>query len=227
VVNVSIVDWVQRPRRRPDRYELDGEEVVGINTRLRESKLAVEEYEPLAQNAGRSFQGPIPAGSFYLEPEEAEELLARDDADYTEVVRPYLIGDDITEEPRQRPRRYVIDFGFRPLEEAMRFPAALEIVRQRVKPERDKNADRGFRENWWRFGRPRGEMRAALAPLSRFIAGNAQRKRFLFAWQDPGVCPSNLTNVFAFEHDYAMGISPPSSTTTRWGSHLLYSSHLG
>jgi hypothetical protein len=56
------------------------------------------------------------------------------------------------------------------------------------------------------FGRPRGEMRVALAPLSRYIAGNAQGKRFLFAWQTPDVCPSNLTNVFAFEDDYAMGI---------------------
>ena len=112
VVNVSIVNWEQKPRRRPDRFVLDGEEVIGINTRLRESKLAVEEYAPLPQNAGRSFQGPIPAGSFYLEPDEARGLLGRDEADYSRVVRPYLIGDDITEEPRQRPRRYVIDFAF-------------------------------------------------------------------------------------------------------------------
>ena len=49
-------------------------------------------------------------------------------------------------------------------------------------------------------------MRKAIAPLSRYIAGNAQGKRFLFAWQERNVCPSNLTNVFAFEDDYAMGV---------------------
>lgn len=82
----------------------------------------------------------------------------------------------------------------------------MAMVRERVKPERDRNRDRGFREQWWRFGRPRGEMRRALAPLRRYIAGNAQGKRFLFAWQPPEVCPSNLTNVFAFEDEYAMGV---------------------
>ena len=206
VVNVSIINWVQQPTPPPERFELDGREVLGISTRLRESKIAIEEYETLGENLGRSFQGPIPAGSFYLDIHEGEALLALTDADYADVVRPYLIGDDITEEPHQHPRRFVVDFGFRPLEEAERYPAALAIVRERVKPERDRNRDRGFREYWWRFGRPRGEMRDALAHLSRYIAGNAQGKRFLFTWQEPKVCPSNLTNVFAFENDYEIGV---------------------
>jgi len=206
VVNVSIINWVQRPDEQPTRFELDGEEVVGISTRLRESKVAIEEYEALGANLGRSFQGPIPVGGFYLEVDEAEELLARSDATYPDVIRPYLIGDDITEDPRQDSRRFIIDFGFLPLEQAELYSAAMAIVRERVKPDRDRNRDRGFRDFWWRFGRPRGEMRKALAPLSRYIAGNAQGKRFLFAWQEPNVCPSNLTNVFAFEDDYAMGI---------------------
>jgi hypothetical protein len=206
VVNVSIVNWVQKPAVPPTRFELDGVEVAGISTRLRESKLAVEEYEPLAANSGRSFQGSIPAGNFYLDVEEAESLLALHEARYADVVRPYVNGDDITEEPLQRARRFVIDFAFRSLEEAERYPEAIRIVRERVKPERDKNRDRGFRESWWRFGRPRGEMRDALTSLERYVAGNAQGKRFLFAWQDRAVCPSNLTNVFAFEDDYAMGV---------------------
>jgi hypothetical protein len=206
VVNVSIVNWVRDPPELPARFELDGSEVAGISTRLRESKIAIEEYAPLPANRGRSFQGPIPAGEFYLDSEEARALLARSDASYRDVVRPYLVGDDLAEDPAQGPRRWVIDFGSRALEWAMQYPAALDIVRERVKPSRDINRDRGFREKWWMFGRPRGEMRDALAPLSRYIAGNAQGKRFLFAWQPPEVCPSNLTNVFAFEDDYAMGV---------------------
>ncbi|MBA3420288.1 MAG: hypothetical protein H0U12_00025 [Thermoleophilaceae bacterium] len=62
-----------------------------------------------------------------------------------------------------------------------------------------------------RFGRPRGEMRRAIASLSRYIAGNAQGKRFQFCWCDLWTCPSNLTNVFAFEDDYAMGILSSSA----------------
>jgi hypothetical protein len=206
VVNVSLVNWVKEPSATPAHFELDGREVAGISTRLVESKVPVEEYETLSANLGRSFQGPIPAGSFYLDVEEGRALLARTDAHYADVVRPYLIGDDITDDPQQAPRRFVVDFAFRPLEDAERYAAAMALVRARVKPERDRNRDRGFREQWWRFGRPRGEMRGALAPLSRYIAGNRIGKRFLYSWQTPDVCPSDLTVVFAFDDDYAMGM---------------------
>ena len=58
-------------------------------------------------------------------------------------------------------------------------------------------------------------MRTALAPLDRYIAGAAQGKRILFAWQAPWTCPSNLTNVFAFAFDYAMGVLS-STIHTEW-----------
>ena len=75
VVNVSIVNWIQKPDPLPEGFELDGDPVEGINTRLRESLVPLEEYEPIEANKGLSFQGPIPAGAFYLTPEEAHTLL--------------------------------------------------------------------------------------------------------------------------------------------------------
>jgi hypothetical protein len=206
VVNVSIVNWVQRPSKEPERFVLDGEPVVGVNTRLRESKIPIEEYEALPANLGRSFQGPIPAGDFYLEPNEAREILAMTDASYADVVRPYLVGDDITEDPEQRPRRFVVDFGMRSLEEAMHYPEAIQLVRERVKPSRDHNNREAYRRYWWRFAEPRPKMRARLEGFERFVTGNAQGKRFLFCWVDSDVCPSNLTNVFAFDDDYSIGV---------------------
>jgi hypothetical protein len=206
VVNVSLVNWVQKPDQVPRRFELDGELVEGINTRLRESKVAIEEYESLVANRGRSFQGPIPAGNFYLEPEEAEGILDRSDANYADVVRPYLIGDDITEEPEQRARRFIVDFGMRTLEEAMLYPEAIHLVRERVKPTRDENNREAYRRYWWRFAEPRPKMREAIESLPRYVAGTATGKRFLFCWAAHSVCPSNATNVFAFDDDYSMGV---------------------
>lgn len=49
-------------------------------------------------------------------------------------------------------------------------------------------------------------MRQALAPLRRYIAANRIGKRILFCWCDPWTCPSDLTIVFAFADDYAMGV---------------------
>jgi hypothetical protein len=206
-VDVSIVNWVKAPAAPPTAFRLDGEEVAGITTALRPVGSEVATAARLAANAGRSFQGPQPVGAgFLLEPEEAATLHARTDADYREVVRPYLVGEDIATEPRQQPTRFVIDFAARPLEEAMQWPAALEIVRERVKPFRDRNARAIRRERWWLLGETVPKMRAALAPLPRYIAGTATGKRILFAWCEPWTCPSNATNVFAFADDYSFGV---------------------
>jgi hypothetical protein len=206
-VNVSIVNWVKRPAEPPERAVLDGADVPGITPALRVEGADVTQAARLAANRGHAFQGPIPVGEgFVLSTEEAMSLRQRGEADYSSVVRPYLIGEDIAEDPRQEPRRYVIDFAAMPLEEASRYPAALAIVRERVKPGRDKNQRRARRERWWRFGEAAVGMRKATAPLGRYIAGLAQGKRIFFCWCSADVCPSNLTNVFAFDDDYALGV---------------------
>ena len=91
VVDVSIVNWVQAPPRPPDDFMLDGDEVRGIKTRLLESPPPIEEYEAARPNAGRAFQGPIPAGSFYLDADE-DSASAGARCRYTRVVRPYLMA---------------------------------------------------------------------------------------------------------------------------------------
>lgn len=206
-VDVSMVNWVNKPLESPRRFVLDGVEVEGITTALRAVGIDVSAAARLPKNRGKAFQGPIPAGrGFVIDDAEARELLARPDADYSQVVRRYLIGEDIAEDPAQGPRRWIIDFETMPLEQARRWPAALEIARKRVRPERLKNRRKLYRERWWNFAEPRPGMRNALSGLSRYAAANAQGKRILFAWQTPGTCPSNLTNVFAVEDDYAMGV---------------------
>lgn len=205
-VDVSIVNWVKNPPEAPTRFLLDGDAVSGITPSLRADQ-GVDDPKPLASNADMSFQGPIPAGSgFVLPAQEADRLLADRRADYKIVVRPYLVGDDIASDQHQAPRRWIIDFATLTLEEATKFPAAIAIVRERVRPVRERNNREAYRRYWWRFAEPRPAMRAALRPLHRYIGGTATGKRILFCWVEPWTCPSNLTNVFAFEDDYAMGV---------------------
>jgi hypothetical protein len=208
VVNVSIVNWVKNPLTPPLIRILDGEEVDEITPSLRPVSADLSSARRLSANAGKAFQGPIPAdgGGFILSIEEAETLLSRDEAEYRAVIRPYLTSDDIGLQPGPSASRYVIDFGFMPLEEAMRFPAALEIVRDRVKPFREANRDERFRKYWWQFGRPRRAMRHAIAELSRYIAGTRHGTRLHFCWCEPWVMASDATNVFAFDDDYSIGL---------------------
>ncbi|GGC51050.1 hypothetical protein GCM10010974_36400 [Brevibacterium sediminis] len=62
------------------------------------------------------------------------------------------------------PDGWIIDFAMMGLEDAMAYPAALDIVRDRVKPVRDSNRRKARRERWWRFGEANPGMRAAIAP---------------------------------------------------------------
>jgi len=57
-----------------------------------------------------------------------------------------------------------------------------------------------------------------VASLTRFIAGTATGKRILFCWCNPSTCPSNATNVFAFDDDYAMGVLI-AAIHTEWARH--------
>jgi hypothetical protein len=206
-VDVSIVNWVKTPDVVPMSALLDNVTVSRITPALRAPATDVSEAGRIGQNLGRSFQGPQPVGAgFILDAVEALKLLAAVDAPYRDVVRPYLVGDDIANDPTQGPTRFVIDFALRPLEDAVHYPKALEIVRERVKPIREQNARRTRRENWWLLGELVPAMRAALSPIDRYIAGIAQGKRIFFSWQDAWTCPSNLTNVFAFDDDFSMGV---------------------
>jgi hypothetical protein len=168
-VNVSIVNWT---KGLANQAILDGSEVGEITAALRPASSDVSAAERLQANSGRCFYGPIPSGrGFVLRLEEAEKLLA-DEPRYRDVIRPFLGGEDISNDPLQAPRRYVIDFGLRSLEEAMEYPRALEVVRMLVKPERDKTRRRAYRERWWRFAEPLVEMRRAVEPLPRYVGGD-------------------------------------------------------
>jgi hypothetical protein len=215
-VHVSLVNWIKTPPSLPLMFVLDGKPVDSITPELRTAERSTGVVADLRANRGRCFLGPIPVGKgFILPAEEAQALLALADADYRDVVRPYLTGDDIAEDPGQEPRRWIIDFGQLPLEEAMHFPAALDIVRRRVKPIRDGNNRAAYRHYWWHFAEARREMRTALTNLPRFITSNRVGKRLLMCWTAPWTCPSDKVNVFALDDDYSMGILS-SSTHEAW-----------
>lgn len=207
-VEVSLVNWVRDPKAPPRTYLLDGQLLEEpITPSLRPLSRSVDRAVDLSANVRHAFIGPVINGSgFILDEDEAAELLAKGDG-WKEIIRPYLVGDDVVSRPDHGPSRWVIDFGFRTLDECERgFPEAVAIVRKRVKPHRDTVRRAVYREKWWRFAEPIREMRERLAILDRYIAAPAQGKRILYTWQELWTCPSNLTIVLAFDDDYALGV---------------------
>ena len=206
-VHVSIVNWVKDPALPPTVFELDGLAVDGVTASLKPAQRAEWPPHVLTANRDRCFQGPIPVGKgFVVSDTVAETLLQDPSQDFRVVVRPYLTSNDIAEDPRQLPSRWIIDFAQLSLEDAARYAPALAIVRRDVKPFRDTVRREGHRKKWWQFGEPRVGLRRALRPLTRYATVGAHGKRMLIAWQEPWVLASNANMVFAFDDDYSMGI---------------------
>jgi hypothetical protein len=126
-VDMSIVNWVREPNESPTAFMLDEIPVEGIDTALTESTIPLADVPTIASNRGRAYQGFLPGAKYDITLEHAQELLVRPEANYDEVVQPYLSGMDITSTVHQQPSRYVIDFAQMPLERALQFPAALDV----------------------------------------------------------------------------------------------------
>jgi hypothetical protein len=205
-VHVSLVNWIDEPARPVETFLLDGARVPHITTSLTGSA-GDWRARALGANKGRCFEGPSPkAKGLLIAADEAQALLADASADYAHVVRPYLTAKDLTDHPTQAPSRWAIDFRLMKLEEATKYPAALKIVRERVKPERETNRRKVYREKWWIFAEPRTAMRVALHDLNRYACAARHGTRFTLAWIGAEVLASDATDVFAFDDDHSMGV---------------------
>jgi hypothetical protein len=87
-----------------------------------------------------------------------------------EVVRPYVVGEDLNQRPDGSASRWVIDFRDWDEERAREFATPFARVEERVRPERAKVSDRPARERWWQFARPRQEVYRRLASLDSCVA---------------------------------------------------------
>lgn len=134
----------------------------------------------LQANAGLSCNGVMLAGEgFVVGRSLAERLISADRSlGFGVAVHSHIGGSELTQHRRDE---FVIDFfGLSQTQARRRFPAAFQHVLQAVKPDRDMNADKGFREKWWLFGRTRPEIRRANEGLDRYIATTRTSKHRIF-----------------------------------------------
>lgn len=119
------------------------------------------------------------------------------------MLKPYRAGRDLTTRPRDT---YVIDFAYMEETEARAFPLVFDIVRDRVKPERDANRREVLRKFWWRFGWPRREMRDALRGLARYIVTTETTKYRVFHFLDAEVAADHGIVCIASDESWVLGV---------------------
>lgn len=128
-------------------------------------------------------------------------------------IRTYRNGRDLTSHPRGA---MVIDlFGLSAEEVRNRFPSVYQHLQVTVKIAREKLvADSlspskdsiSYAEKWWLFGKPRSELRPALANLPRYIATVETAKHRIFQFLDATILPDNKLINFALSDGYSLGV---------------------
>lgn len=197
-------------------YILDEKPVGGITSFLTSSSKVSGQPYVLTTNAGKSFKGTELQGmGFALEPHEVLTLIEKDPRN-RDVLFPFLNGEDLNSRYDQSPSRWVINFHNWPLEEAETYYDCMKIIREKVKPEREKKiSDKNLRGRWWIYKRRTQELYNAIEGMTRALAVSQTSKYHSFVFVPTGIIYSHKLVVFA-EEDYKHFALVQSSLHTEW-----------
>ena len=185
-------------------YYLDGYEVPNISSYLWGEEDSTGPHR-LSSNAELSFNGSYVHGlGFVLDPTEALSMISADPTS-SEVVKPYIIGDDINSRPDTSPSRWVIDFRDRTESEARNFPAPYAHAELEVKPIRQKTRKDGsyklrkpLPQRWWQHADKRPALYKAISSLSEVVTCSIVSKHMAFVMTGTGKVFSHRNQVFVF-----------------------------
>jgi hypothetical protein len=129
------------------------------------------------------------------------DLIAKD-ARNKQRIAPYIGGEELNDTPTQLHTRYVINFGQISLADAEQWPDLLDIVRAKVKPDRDRlREDTGpgahGKKWWWQYQHPRQELYEAIAGLNRVLVLSRVGQHGAFSFLPAGMVYSEAVIVFA------------------------------
>lgn len=205
-VRVSLVGF--GPLFPVDRgSRLDAVEVAAIHADL---SAAVDgdltQALTLHSNTGTAFIGTQKTGAFDIAGTIARGWLRHPNPNgkpTSNVVRPWSNGMDVTRRPSDT---WIVDFGCSTQEsDAALYELPFSHLEQEVKAARVGKRET-IASKWWLHTRPRPDMRAALAGLTRYLATPRVAKHRLFTWVNSKVLPDCQLVVIARSDDTTFGI---------------------
>jgi hypothetical protein len=194
---------------------LDGRAVTQITAFLFDQGTDDNPYS-LRANDDCSFVGSYPLGmGFTFDDTDKKgiasststmhELIARDRRN-AEIIKPYIGGEEVLNEPRHRHHRFIIDFGNRDFLAASEWPDLLAIVRDRVKPARDKDNIESYRTFWWRYAGIRAGLYPAISNASRVLVTAQTGANFALTFIANGSVYDQTLIVFALQSFAALAV---------------------
>ena len=208
----------------------DDTPVPRISTLLEPAGSVKGKPERLNENQGIAFIGCYVLGKgFILDPEEAAEWIAADSRN-TEVLFPYLNGEDLNSRPDCSPSRWVVDFNNWTENKAAEYVIPFSRLLESVKPERQRKKSDGsyvlrrpLPERWWQYGEKCPAMRKAIADLDEVLVIALVSKTVMPVRVPTGQVFSHMLGIFATD-SYAQQAVLSSSIHRYWA--ITYGSTL-
>jgi len=198
-------------RRAPEEgvpMILEGRSVRMISSALDAMEADLGKPFRLAANGGQSFIGSYVLGmGFTMSPEDAQRLIDHDPRN-RDVLLPFINGEDLNSRPDCSASRWVINFRDWPLEQAEEYTDCIGIVRQLVKPERERRRPDGtyalrrpLPQKWWIYADKRPALYKAIESMSRVLAIALVSKVVLPVRIPTGLVFSHQTGIFDYDDD--------------------------
>jgi len=198
-VTVSLVTMYNGVDFSNDRF-LDGKKVQYISSRLESIDDSSElKAFSIRANSENVFQGSILYGEgFKISYEQAASIL-KADSRYSQIIFPFLTGEVLNDSPTQEPSETVINFHDWELEKCKQFPLCLEIVKEKVYPERQKKGDLKAKEKWWIYLRNRVDSYRKISSRAHVLVNAVVSKYPAFVRYTPNIVFSNKNTIFDIE----------------------------
>ncbi len=225
-VFVSIVSWTKGDYPQPKQLyyfdaknQLQCREQPVISSSL-STKTDVAGAKVLACNRSpkKVFQGQTHGHEGFLLAKNEGLALLKKHPEYTDVLKPFLIGDELVSNFKSQPERFVIDFSHHDLIQASTYKLPFQQLEKKVLPDVEKKAkdeEEGITKAngrvaqlnmWWKMWRRREDMLTETSKLTRYIACARVTKRSIFEFISTEIRPNDVVMVFALEDDYSFGI---------------------
>ncbi|MBN2280816.1 MAG: restriction endonuclease [Candidatus Marinimicrobia bacterium] len=238
-VEISLVSITNR---KNIKCILNRKKKERISSYLDDSLLNIHP-QTLKMNKNKSFKGSEPAGTgFILSIEHGKKIISKD-SKYNKVVKYYLNGNDLNNSVLQEANRMIIDFFDRTEVESKQFELCYDIVKEKVKPDRQrwKIDDEGneivgkyalrkpLPQKWWIYGEKRPKLYKTISNFSKVlvIARTSKTGAFCFVTCDQ-VLNANLS-IIAFNDSLhfcilqsSMHISWAWKYATKMKTDLIY-----
>lgn len=196
-VEVALISIVKNKNENQNlKCYLNNIQVEKINSYLGDNSYDLKNYR-LKSNAGISYNGSSILGKgFFLNKSEYDNLIKLN-FDNSKILSPVVNGDDINNNYKLIFDRYIINFYDWDLEICEQFPEALTIVRNSVLPERNKQKDKGAKEKWWQYLRPRNELYEKIKQKSRCLSLALTSKTLAFDFVPTNIVFTHAVGLFA------------------------------